>query len=113
MPFPVLILQPILENATIHGINPGGVTHIQVLFAEVDGYIHCVVEDNGIGLNASLERRKESGRNKKSVGLNIIRSKAQILNTLHNLDMQFEMKDIGDPTTHKTGTRAVILFKKR
>ncbi len=112
MPFPVLILQPILENATIHGINPGGVTHIQVLFAEVDGYIHCVVEDNGIGLKASLERRKESGRNKKSVGLNIIRSKAQILNTLHNLDMQFEMKDIGDPKTHKTGTRAVVLFKK-
>ena len=113
MPFPVLILQPILENATIHGINPGGVTHIQVVFAEVDGYIHCVVEDNGIGLNASLERRKESGRNKKSVGLNIIRSKAQILNTLHNLNMQFEMKDIGGAQTQKTGTRAVVSFKKR
>ncbi len=112
MPFPVLILQPILENATIHGINPGGVTHIQVIFAEVDGYIHCVVEDNGIGLNAALERRKESGRNKKSVGLNIIRSKAQILNTLHNLNMQFELKDIGDAQAHKTGTRAVVSFKK-
>jgi ligand-binding sensor domain-containing protein len=112
MPFPVLILQPILENATIHGINPTGPTHIQVVFVEEQGSIHCIVNDNGIGLNIALERRRESGRNKKSVGLDIIRNKAAILNTLHHLDMRFELVDRSDLEAGQTGTRATIVFKK-
>lgn len=112
MPFPVLILQPILENATIHGINPTGTTHIRVTFREAQGLVHCTVYDNGVGLNAALERRRQNGRNKKSVGLDIIRNKAAILNTLHHLDMRFSLVDRSELEEGQTGTVATIVFKK-
>jgi signal transduction histidine kinase len=52
-PVPTLILQPLVENAVIHGISPkpeGGVIHIVVNQVGVDLLIQ--VDDNGMGFDA-------------------------------------------------------------
>ena len=53
-PVPTLILQPVVENAVIHGIarKPGGGT-VRVAIEEVDGDLLLRVEDDGAGIEAA------------------------------------------------------------
>ncbi len=53
-----LLVQPILENAILHGIKDmeGGLLRVDIGMAEQPGKIHIVIEDNGIGMNAEKVR---------------------------------------------------------
>lgn len=48
-----LLIQPIVENAIIHGLKDmeGGMLCVDIGFAEQFGKIHIIVEDNGIGMD--------------------------------------------------------------
>lgn len=49
---PSMILQPLVENAIIHGIEPceaGG--HIQIETIDLDGYFVIILSDNGCGMD--------------------------------------------------------------
>lgn len=47
---PKLIIQPLVENSIIHGLEPkAGDWNITVLVTERNGWIHITVEDDGIG----------------------------------------------------------------
>lgn len=49
---PKLILQPLVENAFIHGIKPmDGPGHIQLMAEQADGRITLTVMDNGVGMD--------------------------------------------------------------
>ena len=55
---PVLTLQPLVENAIVHGLAPkeeGGVLGIRV--RQVKGEIHILIADNGVGMDAERLRR--------------------------------------------------------
>ncbi|HZJ88417.1 MAG TPA: sensor histidine kinase [Sphaerochaeta sp.] len=50
---PKLIIQPLVENAIIHGLEPKlGAWHISVRVASEDGRVHITVADNGVGFPA-------------------------------------------------------------
>lgn len=57
---PKLIIQPIVENAVLHGIEPkSGDGHISIKGELLDGYCLIVIEDNGIGISEGrLEQLK-------------------------------------------------------
>lgn len=72
---PVMTLQPILENAIIHGLEPkkeGGKLNIVAKFL-FDKYIIIEVSDNGIGMSAERLQYITSNTNSssKNVGLGI------------------------------------------
>ena len=70
-PFPPMLLQPLVENAVTHGIEPkrgGGA--ITVTAHQKDGCLNLTVCDNGIGF-------AETG--KKGIGLENIRSRLHVL----------------------------------
>lgn len=52
---PHILIQPIIENAIIHGISPlknnTGCVHLNI--SKTDDYLKVEVADNGIGLKAS------------------------------------------------------------
>ncbi|QAY66651.1 sensor histidine kinase [Paenibacillus protaetiae] len=49
---PPLIIQPLVENAVVHGLeNKDGVVTIQVKLIVADGSLHVCVEDNGSGMS--------------------------------------------------------------
>ncbi len=53
-----LILQPFIENVIWHGIMPkeeGGNLHISI--SKKEDEIHCVIEDNGIGREVSMQNK--------------------------------------------------------
>lgn len=55
---PSFILQPLVENAIIHGLEPKqGKGKLVLSVKEADGFIDFVVADNGIGMDGKLLRR--------------------------------------------------------
>jgi hypothetical protein len=55
-----MLIQPIIENAIIHGISPlkQKIGCIDLSINKSDDYVKVRVEDNGIGLKASKELKK-------------------------------------------------------
>ena len=57
-----LILQPLVENAVVHGIEPGrGQGHVSVSIDRFEGKLRCRVTDDGIGIDAEDIRKYISG----------------------------------------------------
>jgi len=68
---PLLLLQPVVENAIVHGIAPresgGGVS---IRAEQRDGRLHMIVEDDGVGLGGAPRARAGSG-----IGLESVRAR--------------------------------------
>ena len=58
---PRLILQPLVENAIIHGIETGGKVSIRVYKREEDGGCWLEVSDNGAGMDEEQLKRLRDG----------------------------------------------------
>ena len=70
--FPPLLLQPLVENAVIHGVEPseaGGTVHVRAMAA--DGALTVTVSDDGVGIQSSTTGNR--------VGLRNIRERLQSL----------------------------------
>jgi signal transduction histidine kinase len=81
-PVPTLILQPIVENAVVHGIarNPGGGT-VKITIQPLDGDLLLQVQDNGPGINATrlAEILNPEQDNNHSIGLRNVDKRLQAL----------------------------------
>jgi tetratricopeptide (TPR) repeat protein len=77
---PPLLLQPFVENAIIHGMNPNTKTGLITLdfYIENESLI-CVVTDNGIGINKSKEMKKNLVSMHKSMALDITKKRLEMM----------------------------------
>lgn len=111
LPFPTLFLQPILENATIHGLSPTGFSVVKMAFRRQNGRVYCNVQDNGPGLfnDRSAVKKPDSGV-RQSKGMRLLKNKADILNQLYNLDLQISLHDLSAEHPSLRGARVVVSF---
>lgn len=66
---PILVLQPLIENAVVHGVLPkteGG--RINVTIKKNGSYLVFSVEDNGIGMNLTTAKTDDS-EDKSNIGI--------------------------------------------
>nr|WP_248398987.1 histidine kinase [Bizionia sp. M204] len=88
---PPLLLQPIVENAIWHGLQPSlKATKKLTLIFDTTEYLKITIEDNGIG-------RKESGKKKKlhnSMGTTILLDRLTLYNHLNDHNIKFKIEDI-------------------
>ncbi|MEA4822491.1 MAG: histidine kinase [Clostridiaceae bacterium] len=58
LPLPKMILQPIVENAVVHGLEPKGAGHLYIS-GEMpdDSHVRLCVEDDGIGMDLEMLER--------------------------------------------------------
>jgi ligand-binding sensor domain-containing protein len=106
--FPAMILQPVLENATIHGLAVDQTSRLQLRFHQAGNQISCIIQDNGVGYNQMQERKKDSDR--KSRGLEMLLKKAQAMNKLYKIDLQILLEDLSELDKSMHGTRVSISF---
>ena len=109
-PFPSMLLQPVLENATIHGIAPEGISHLHLQFFYSGQQLRCVLTDNGIGLNQSQLKKQSSGLERKSRGLSILFKKVNTLNRLYDINLNLSVEDMAGEHPGRSGTRVTISF---
>lgn len=75
---PPLLLQPLVENAIIHGIVPKKESGmISIHFNIENNQLKCSISDNGIGLNASKKMKENSVSVHKSMAIDIIRQRLE------------------------------------
>jgi sensor histidine kinase YesM len=80
---PTMLLQPIVENAIVHGLEPkvdGGTVTVEA--AEKDGRLAITVQDTGLGLESTVVRQGSG------VGLATTRERLQVL---YGVDASLEL----------------------
>lgn len=81
LPLPRLILQPLVENAIVHGIeNKLGIGHIRMSGYVEHGTVCLTIEDDGVGMEREVIERvlREDPKEKKSIGLHNVHRRLQL-----------------------------------
>jgi ligand-binding sensor domain-containing protein len=105
---PSMILQPLIENAIIHGNNEG-VTTLNLVFSFVDDTLSCRVEDDGKGIRYTQALEKNSA--KVSKGLQLIRDRVDALNAVFDANISVEVVDKKEINSLGNGTVATLKVK--
>jgi LytS/YehU family sensor histidine kinase len=103
---PMLLVQPYIENAIIHGLMPKeGNKELKVSFTDKGDNIECVIEDNGVGLTQTEARKS----NRISRGMSITERRIQALKQ-HSAQQLVKIENLSDE--NRSGTRVTILIPK-
>ena len=92
---PPMLIQPFIENAIWHGTTG---THkninISVDFKRQLSQLICIIDDDGIGVEQSLKKKKENDSSMhQSVGIANIKNRMQLLNEKYNMQCSIEIED--------------------
>jgi ligand-binding sensor domain-containing protein len=108
---PPLILQPIVENAIVHGLLPsekGGLVSIRVYREENFGV--CRIEDNGVGRAAAELNKQKSSRLHQSKGIHLLEERITMHNRINDKISSLETIDLFNSNRQATGTLVIIKF---
>ncbi|MBL7936082.1 MAG: histidine kinase, partial [Bacteroidia bacterium] len=108
---PPMLIQPYLENAILHGINPKqGNGHISIIIKVVNQFIKISIIDDGIGREKSktIQSLQPAARH-KSLGMKITKDRVRILNSLHQSTLNVNIIDLYNEKNEAIGTQ-VDLF---
>jgi ligand-binding sensor domain-containing protein len=109
---PPMMLQPYIENSIWHGILPmqrPGTLIITV--KELDNEIMFSIEDNGIGVEASLARKQRSGQEHISRGMEITRGRINLLRSMTNSELAVKGPyDVKNEHNETIGARVEIVL---
>jgi tetratricopeptide (TPR) repeat protein len=106
---PTMLIQPYVENSICHGLIPSegkGLVKID-LELKID-YISCIIEDNGIGREAALEKKKMIEKNHNSLGTQIASSRLELVNALYGTSLKTIYTDLKNDKGDPIGTRVEI-----
>ena len=107
--FPGLLLQPLVENSIIHGVNSIESTG-DIIIKFIENTTHLIVEirDNGIGIS-----KGPKDNNRKSHGISILKQRVKLYNGDQAMDSDITFK-INDKDSDNQGTLVQIkLFKTK
>jgi two-component sensor histidine kinase len=104
---PPLLIQPLVENAIIHGLLPLQSTESKVIINvyEKADIVYISIKDNGIGLTKSLEN-KAGGRD--SYGLLNLNRRIEHLKKFQKQEINFSIQEILDEGGNVKGTESMI-----
>jgi ligand-binding sensor domain-containing protein len=108
---PTMLIQPYVENAILHGLNPKkeeGLLKIEIRLA--GGVMICSIIDNGIGREKSAEMKRNSAKEHKSMGMDITKQRLQILNSVNNSNLSVRINDLKDEKGLPAGTKVDIFI---
>lgn len=106
---PTMLIQPYVENSIVHGlVHKEGNGYLKVGLTLMKDHISCIVEDNGIGREASMEIKKNKEDNHHSLGTRISESRLQLVSEVYGTSMKIHYTDLVDDSGTAAGTRVEI-----
>jgi anti-sigma regulatory factor (Ser/Thr protein kinase) len=110
---PALIIQPFIENAIWHGIVPrGNGGQISLNIIKKDSIIEIIIDDNGIGREASKQNKTGSGLAHQSKGVNLTQSRLELNNLLQQRQADLDIVDKKNANGEAIGTMVIIKLKE-
>ena len=109
---PSLLLQPFVENAIWHGlINKEGEKKLLLKFEETNGFVECVIEDNGVGRAkaAEIKEQKLGAGGFESKGTKLAMQRIETLNRERPGSAGIETIDLFE-NGKASGTKVLIKF---
>jgi anti-sigma regulatory factor (Ser/Thr protein kinase) len=109
---PALIIQPFIENAIWHGILPkdsGG--QVDVLVQQIGDSIEVLIDDNGIGREASRLNKSVRDMTHQSKGVYLTQSRLHLDNLITKRSAALEIIDKKNNDEIATGTTVILKFK--
>ncbi|MES2648928.1 MAG: histidine kinase [Bacteroidota bacterium] len=108
---PPMLIQPFIENAIWHGANLKGI-NITVGFSQENDQLICVIEDDGVGIRQTLEQKKLSPELRKSIGIENIRNRIELLNEKYDMKSSITIRDKAEGNSKDmTGTIVTLKLK--
>ncbi|PCH77617.1 MAG: histidine kinase transcriptional regulator protein [Flavobacteriaceae bacterium] len=106
---PVMILQPIVENAINHGIfHKSTKGTVSITFKKIHHGFRIYIEDDGIGILKSKQLQKNLLNRHKPHSSNVVEDRLQLLKESNLFDISYSIQDVSE--TGKTGTKVVLDF---
>ena len=109
---PALIIQPFIENAIWHGIVPKGSGNISLSVIKNNGTVEIIIDDDGIGREASRQNKAASNIAHQSKGVNLTQSRLELDNLLQQRQAKLEIIDKKNENGIETGTTVTIKTKE-
>ena len=109
---PIMLVQPFAENAIWHGLlNKKGMRFLKITFTTIDHEkILCEIDDNGVGRHY---KQKEQGEiRKKSMALDFIRQRLDLIKQSTGIECSFEITDKLDNGGNSAGTLVRMIIPK-
>ena len=103
---PPLLLQPFVENAIWHGLQPSSKRekNLTIRFY-TNGNLKIEIEDNGVGRKASNLKHKLH----KSMGMDITRERITLFNHLHTESIHLQTVDL-EADNEPQGTKIILTY---
>jgi len=107
---PPLLMQPYVENAILHGLNPLSYKgKLTISLESKNNFLICTIRDNGIGREKSNEIRRTMPHNKhKSLGMKITEDRLKILNEINRSQLSVTITDLKDDHGNAIGTQVEL-----
>ena len=98
---PPMLIQPFVENAIKHGLLHSKEEKTLSIEFKLGDVLLCIVEDNGIGREKSMEIKKRQGRKHEAFSVNALEQRFMILNEIYGSQIGFKIIDL------KSGNKAM------
>ena len=115
---PCMMLQPIVENAIVHGLlKKEGENKIDIHFIKLPYFLKCRITDNGIGRKAAAKQSEKYKKTHKSFATQIMKQRIDIFNYYNKHELSFSIEDLHDDKGEPSGTAVSLMipldFKSR
>lgn len=102
---PNMIIQPNCENAIWHGLRYRETKgHLNLSFTKSGTHTIVIIEDNGIGLEASASMKTKNQKLHESRGLTNVKERIKLINDIYKSKISMEI-------TEKTGDETGVIVK--
>ena len=108
---PPMLIQPYVENSIKHGLlHKKGHKNIHIYFelSQEETILKCIIDDNGIGRDASTEINKKRPQSHVSFSTSATEKRLQLLNQEKKVMIAVVFEDKMDETGNALGTRVTI-----
>ena len=108
---PAMMLQPYVENSIWHGILPMERQGLVAISVEpgLPGHVRITIQDDGIGVESSRDRKAAEGSDHISRGIEITKGRADVLRRLDLADIRITgPEQLHAPDGSPCGTRVMI-----
>lgn len=106
---PTMILQPLIENAILHGLMPKpNNRNLRIVFKADDTNLEITIEDNGIGRTAAAEKQKGRQKESPSRGISVTEQRLASLRAKHGWQTDLHYRDLIDAFGKPAGTCVVL-----